>query len=265
MHGAGNDFILVDDRDTRFPASDGDWIAAIARRKTGVGCDGIILLQPSDSCHVRMRFINPDGQEVDMCGNGARCLARLAVELGAAPAQMTIETAAGPVRADVRAADVQVALPDPHDWQLDHQLDIEDQQLTYSSINTTVPHVVIRVPDLTACRVEDFGRHVRWHEAFAPDGANVNFIAPLGDGALAVRTYERGVEAETLACGTGCAAVACLGVLHGLVDPPVRVRTRGGAVLTVGLELEADRIRNLTLAGPAAHVYRGTLSYGGAA
>ena len=124
MHGAANDFVLVDDRAQKFPAAKKEWLAGIMARRTGVGSEGILLIQPSDKANIRMRFFNPDGGEADMCGNGARCLARLAHEIGAAPASMTIETPAGIVRAEVRGEQVLLHMTEPKDWRMNRTLNI---------------------------------------------------------------------------------------------------------------------------------------------
>ena len=261
MHGAGNDFLLVDDRSLSFPAADGAWIADIARRRTGVGSDGVILIQPSRTSDFRMRFFNPDGREADMCGNGARCVARLALDLGVASRRMTIETNAGPLCAELIGRQVRLEMPPPHGWQMNRQLTLDAMSLAYSFVNTGVPHAVIEEDDLDGCDVVGRGKAIRRHAAFAPAGTNVNFIRVMGPQALAVRTYERGVEDETLACGTGIAAAALVAARLGRVRPPVQVTARGGAVLTVDFRPSVDGAANVTLLGPAEHVFEGTLVY----
>jgi diaminopimelate epimerase len=261
MHGAGNDFILVDDRRQQFPASDRAWLAAIADRRTGVGCEGIILIQPSAQADFRMRFFNPDGGEADMCGNGARCVARLAHELGAAPADMSIDTAAGLLRAAVSGAQVRLQMTRPRDWRLGRTLALADGARPYGFVNSGVPHAVLEVADLDAIDVARVGAAIRYHADFAPAGTNANFFAVTGPGALRIRTYERGVEGETLACGTGITAAALIAGKLGRVQPPVNVTCRSGDVLVVGYELTADGADNVTLLGPAVHVFRGTLSH----
>ncbi|MBM4143462.1 MAG: diaminopimelate epimerase [Lentisphaerae bacterium] len=261
MHGAGNDFILVDDRDGAFPAADAAWIRRVAARRTGVGCEGVILIQASDKADFRMRFFNPDGGEVEMCGNGARCVARLAAEIGAAPAEMTIETVAGTLRAAARGESVELGLSPPKDWRLDRELALRGGTVRYSFVNTGVPHAVIEVDDLEGCDVAGLGAEIRYHAAFAPAGTNANFIRVTGPRALRIRTYERGVEGETLACGTGIAAAALTAARRGRVGPPVRVTPAGGDVVVVDMRLSGDTAEDVTLTGPAVHVFRGTLDY----
>ncbi|MFO7870681.1 MAG: diaminopimelate epimerase [Kiritimatiellia bacterium] len=262
MHGAGNDFILVDDRDLSFPMNDSAWMAAVSARKTGAGCDGIILIQPSNKADFRMRFVNPDGREVEMCGNGARCAARLAHEIGAAPAEMTIETAAGTLRARAQGTDVLLYMTPPADFRLKESIEVDGRTVTFSFVNTGVPHAIVEVEDLDAFDVEGTGRAVRRHEHFSPEGTNADFITVAGPNSLRLRTYERGVEAETLACGTGVAASALIAAKLALVEAPVQVSVASGDTLTVNFALTEAGAEDVTLLGPTAHVYKGTLEYG---
>lgn len=257
MHGAGNDFILIDDRAGGFPAGKAALIAALCARRTGIGSDGLILLDRSASAHVRMRFFNPDGHPAEMCGNGARCAARLAHELGAAPADLVLETAAGPVPASVRGNSVAVRLTPPAAWRLDGLADLPGGAVRYGFVNTGVPHAVVLVEDLASCDVAGLGRSLRRHAAFAPAGTNVNFVRLVAPNTLEIRTYERGVEGETLACGTGIAAAALILARRGAVQPPVSVRTAGGDTLQVAFDIAGDRVDNVVLTGPAVHVFQG--------
>lgn len=261
MHGASNDFLVVDDRQLTFPAHDAQWLAAVMSRRTGVGSEGILLIQPSTKADFRMRFFNPDGGEVDMCGNGARCIARLACEIGAAPACMRIETAAGLLDAEVEGDQVRLHLYEPKDWRMGRTLVIDGTSYAYDFVNSGVPHVVIEVPDLTAVDVQRLGAAIRYHEDFAPKGTNANFIQITGPDALRVRTYERGVEGETLACGTGMVACGLLAGRSGRVKAPVKVMPASGDVLEVGFTATGDGAKDVTLRGPAVHVFTGRLSY----
>lgn len=263
MHGASNDFILVDDREQRFPCTDQAWLASIMDRRTGVGSDGTILIQPSDKADFRMRFFNPDGGEVEMCGNGARCVARLANDIGAAPEDMSIDTIAGLLRAECQGENILLHLTDPIDTRLDGELELDGTAYPYHFSNTGVPHVVIPVEDIQNLDVARLGSLVRYHEAFAPAGTNANFFQAVGPDALLVRTYERGVEAETLACGTGITAAALTAALAGIVSRPVKVQARSGDWLTVDFQQDGDRITGVTLLGPAVRVFEGELDYPG--
>ncbi|MBN2703951.1 MAG: diaminopimelate epimerase [Pontiellaceae bacterium] len=254
MHGAANDFIVVDDRALTFPLEDRAFIQKITARRTGVGSDGVILLQPSEQADLRMRFINPDGNEVEMCGNGARCFAKLAYEMGSAPSQMTIETVAGMVCAEVLGGEVCLQLTEPAGLQLD--LPIESEW-SIDFLNTGVPHLVVWVDDVAAIDLFDWGPFFRFHKAFAPLGTNVNFVQVNADGGLSVRTYERGVEAETMACGTAAAAVGVAAVQRGRASFPVRVHCAGGYDLVIGM---SDA--RVTLTGGAEKVFEGEVFYG---
>jgi diaminopimelate epimerase len=262
MHGAGNDFVLVDDRARRFPAHDAEWIRRIAARRTGIGCEGVILLQPpARGGTFRMRFFNPDGREAGMCGNGARCAARLAMRLGFGDKAVTIETMAGAVGAESAGEAVLLRMPPPSDWRQEAELRLDGRPVRYGFVNTGVPHAVILTADLAACQVAERGAAVRRHPDFAPAGTNVDFACAAGPHALRVRTYERGVEGETGACGTGIVAAALICARAGLVAPPVVVTPASGAELAVDFRLTADGAEGVTLTGPAEFVFEGELEY----
>jgi diaminopimelate epimerase len=261
MHGAANDFILVDDRSCAFPTTDRDWLVRTMQRRTGVGSEGILLIQPSKQADFRMRFFNPDGGEVDMCGNGARCIARLAHEIGVAPANLSIETPAGIVRAEVKGDRVLLHMTEPKDWRLNATLMIESELYTYHYVVCGVPHVVMEVPNLDEFDVARMGQHIRHDKAFQPAGTNANFIEVTGPDSLRVRTYERGVEAETLACGTGITACGLIAARLNLVTKPVKVTAASGDVLEVNFRATEDGATGVTLFGPALHVFKGELAY----
>ena len=254
MHGAGNDFIVVDDRALMFPMEDQSFMARICARRTGIGCDGIILLQPSAVADLRMRFINPDGNEVGMCGNGARCFARRAYDLGAAPERMTIETQAGIIHAEVLGETIRLTMTDPTDWRMGIDVGLEQPA---DFVNTGVEHTVVRVDDLEGLDIQAVGSRIRNHELFASTGTNANFVKVEVDGTLSLRTYERGVEAETLACGTGATAAALVAARQGWVDLPVAVHCAGGYDLAVN-----SGAAGTTLSGGAEYVFEGEVEYG---
>jgi len=261
MHGAGNDFILVDDRALTFPCADAAWIARIASRRTGVGCEGILLIQPSERVHFRMRFFNPDGGEADMCGNGARCVARLAHDLGVAPSGMRFETQAGVLEAEVLGEQVMLTLTPPTDWRLGRTLELPGGRRAYGFVNSGVPHVVVEVDDLESMDVAAIGAAIRYHKDFAPKGTNADFIQVTGPQSLRIRTYERGVEAETLACGTGMVAAGLVAGRMGRVRPPVRIVCASGDALEVNFRLTAGGADQVSLLGPAAYVFTGEVEY----
>ena len=198
-----------------------------------------------------------------MCGNGARCAARLAHRLGAAGPDMTIETAAGPVGAQLVGDAVRLRLTPPTGWRRSVPLDLGDRTVSCASVTCGVPHAVVHVDDLAACDVRGLGSAIRRHEAFAPAGTNADFVRVTDPQSLEVRTYERGVEDETLACGTGIVATALVCAREGVVTPPVRVLSAGGYELVVDFRLTADGAEDVILLGPAAFVFEGVLDYPG--
>lgn len=261
MHGSSNDFILVDDREETFPLADSAWLNRIGSRRTGVGCEGVILIQPSEHADFRMRFFNPDGNEAEMCGNGARCVARLAHDLGVAPDRMSFDTAAGRIGAEIRGDRVLVKMTEPTGWRMNQSLVLEGADVAYHFVDSGVPHAVVQVPDVSAADVHRLGSGIRHHADFSPRGTNANFIEITGANDLAIRTYERGVEAETLACGTGIVAGALIAGRLGTVAPPVRVHTAGGDTIEVDFTPTGDGATNVTMFGPAEYVFQGTLEY----
>ena len=259
MHGSGNDFVLVDNRDWLISRQDAPEAARVmCRRKFGIGADGLILVEHSEHADFMWGFYNADGSEAEMCGNGGRCAARFAYMKGIAPADMTFQTIAGTISAHVRGKRVKLQLSQPHGLFLDRMFDVNSASVTASFLNTGVPHLVVQVDDIEKVSVIETGRALRMHDFFAPDGTNVNFAAVLGDNRIAVRTYERGVEDETLACGTGSVACAVITCLKGLVKGPVEVLTRGGEILRVYHDvLEDGTVTDVYLEGDAVLVYSG--------
>ena len=202
-----------------------------------------------------MRFFNPDGTAVEMCGNGARCVARLAADIGVAGKKMSFETIAGILKASVTDTAVVLEMTPPEDWTLGRDLEIDGTTYACPSVNTGVPHVVVTVDDLDGLDVQKQGSAIRYHDAFAPAGTNANFVKVMEGNTLAVRTYERGVEGETLACGTGMVASALISALLGAVSPPVVMKPASGDTLSVDFDLSEDRASNVTLSGPSEYVF----------
>ncbi|OAG28111.1 diaminopimelate epimerase [Thermodesulfatator autotrophicus] len=263
MVASGNDFILINNFERRIPAEWGPELARkLCRRAFSVGADGLILIEPpkSQEACFSWRFFNADGSEAEMCGNGGRCAARFAVAEGLCSSEHAFETLAGLIRAEVKGKRVKIELTPPHSLRLDLSLEIDGQKYEAFFVNTGVPHTVLFLSpeELEKLEVKSLGAKIRFHSAFAPAGTNVNFVAPIGPKELKVRTYERGVEVETFACGTGACASAIIAAKKGLVTPPVTVKTSGGETLTVFFELK-DMSR-LFLEGEARFVYRASLS-----
>lgn len=259
MSGSGNDFILVDNRDRSISYPDMPaLVRALCRRRVSVGADGMIFIEPSDTYDFRWRFFNADGSEAEMCGNGGRCAARFAREKGIAGKEMVFETLAGPIRAWVAGGVVKLQLTKPNAALLDQSLELPDRRLVFDFIHTGVPHVLIPVEDIEKAEVTAWGPTVRFHDRFQPAGTNVNFIQIKDDGLLWIRTYERGVEGETLACGTGSVAAAAVAYLKKRLASPIRVRTRGGEVLTVHIEgVPGQEISEVYLEGKVHRIFEG--------
>jgi len=279
MSAAGNDFVVVEDSDLCGLAG------KICDRRYGIGADGMLLLEKTVKADIRMRIFNPDGSEVDMCGNGARCAAVYYTYMLSAIRYplIKIETKAGILEAKIDGDMVKLKMSDPHSMKLDISLVIarnderkrgvtkqspcskseialgtlclRNDVMVVNFINTGVPHAVIFVDDLENIDVDKLGRAIRNSERFAPKGANVDFVKVLGKDKIAVRTYERGVEAETLACGTGCVAAAILSGAGRSVD----VVTHGGEILKVCFEKKGAKVSNVWLEGSAKIVYKGRM------
>jgi len=236
MSGTGNDFIIIDNRSGLIKEQDmGHLVARSCRRRESVGADGVIFVTESKEYDFGWRFFNADGGEVDMCGNGGRCVSRFAYLKGIAGSRMTFETRVGPISANVEGRVVKVLMPQPHNETMDVDMNHLSDWISCDFVNTGVPHLVVQVADLEDHPVIAQGREIRYHKRFSPDGTNANFMTVTGRDEVAVRTYERGVEDETLACGTGAIAAALMAYRRGRVSSPVRVHTRGGEILTIHL------------------------------
>ncbi len=261
MHGAGNDFVLVDGRSGGLPGDVSGWVREVCDRRRSVGADGVLILAAPESAgsDFRMRYYNADGGEAEMCGNGARCISRFALAHGIPGPDLRFTTQSGPIRAHVAPGSVRVDLGDARG--VTRSRNFPDLGVNISSVNTGVPHAVLFVDDLEGAPVVTLGRAIRRHPAFAPAGTNADFVKLLGPSHISVRTYERGVEDETLACGTGITASAVMAVLeHGCV-PPVTVEARSGDVLIVGMTVVPDGAGQLTLEGPAVVAFEGEMEW----
>lgn len=260
MNGAGNDFVLLDNRDGLLQVSR-EQIIQICDRQRGVGADGVMLLKPCDSGDADWAwdFFNSDGSDAEMCGNGARCFARYVQKVAGVNGGVSFKTVAGVIKASFEGEQVTVNLTPPHGLELDAPIGLSTGEAKVHSLNTGVPHAIVFVPDADAALVNDLGREVRFHEHFAPQGTNVNFVQLLEPGKIRVRTYERGVEGETLACGTGVSAAAMIASrVHG-IPAPVRVQVQGGDLLEVDFTAEGDGFANVQLTGPADFAFCGSI------
>ena len=260
MSGAGNDFILADNRDGRLKLTR-EQVAKLCHRQFGIGADGLMLLIPSPDSQAdwAWQFWNSDGSDAEMCGNGARCFARyLQRQTHWAAHSVTFRTAAGVIRADFNGDRVTVNLTAPHTLKLGEKVVTSQGELHIHSLNTGVPHAVVFVPDADRVMVGSLGSELRWHEHFKPRGTNVNFAQILGPSHLRVRTYERGVEGETLACGTGVSATAMVSARIHHFQSPIRVQVQGGDELEVSFQETPDGFSDVRLSGPATFVFDGT-------
>ena len=286
MVATGNDFLIVDARRLRQRRTL-PWKAvsrALCDRHQGIGADGLLVLESSAAADVKMRVFNPDGSEAQMCGNGARCVALYLAQRRRDKGRdaIVLKTRAGRVSAEVRDGRVAMRLMDPTDLRLNLSLDVERRHLQMGFINTGVPHVVVPVADLETVDVNRLGRAIRYHSAFSPRGTNVNFVQPDPGhtNRLRVRTYERGVEEETLSCGTGVAAAALVYALNRSLESgretaggngrgsqlwTLQVQPRSGDILTVSFAIAPDRrglrAAHVSLEGTAVRVFEGTVCW----
>jgi diaminopimelate epimerase len=260
MNGAGNDFVMVDNRNLQHSLTT-QHIETLCNRHRGIGADGLLAVEPctSGKADFRMRYYNADGGEAEMCGNGSRCFARFVQKLGACRDKVTFETQAGVIRAEIEGRNVIVNLSDPGPMQLRQVVKLSSGEAKIHSINTGVPHAVLIVEDVEKAQVHALGNEIRYHPHFAPKGTNVNFVQLLEDNRIRVRTYERGVEGETLACGTGVTASAL--VTHALfqLPSPISVRVQSGDLLEVSFLRENDAYRAIHLKGPADFTFEGAI------
>ncbi|MCX6904379.1 MAG: diaminopimelate epimerase [Verrucomicrobia bacterium] len=285
MNGAGNDFVLVDNRAHTLSLTP-QQVVRLCHRQKGIGADGLILLEScrSGKADWAWQFFNNDGSTAEMCGNGARCFARFVQRLTGQPGPITFETTAGVIRAQPQGDRVTIDLTDPKDLELDQQVEVstgiltvhslntgvphavifvpnaDKAMVTVHSLNTGVPHAVIFVPNADKAMVQRLGSEVRHHQMFAPKGTNVNFAQSLGPSSIRVRTYERGVEGETLACGTGVTASALIAARVHRFASPVRVQVQSGDDLEVSFKETGPRFESVTLTGSAEFVFEGRLA-----
>ncbi|MBU4560828.1 diaminopimelate epimerase [bacterium] len=298
MSASGNDFVVIDNREKQI-LDTGSWmldfVRKVCKRKMGIGADGVLLIESSSKADFKMRVFNPDGGEVEMCGNGARCVAlyESKVSLGDLESprderqgppkdkptgqakskvqgrnpkpetrnpKLKIETRAGILEAEVASGDrVKIKMGEPTDTRLNFNLLVDNKEYKVHSINTGVPHVVLFTEDLEKAKVKEIGKKIRYHQKFAPAGTNVNFIKVRDKDSLDIRTYERGVEDETLACGTGACASAIVSHLLGRTKSPTKMYTKSGSILTIYFDSSDAKITNLYLEGDAEIIYQGEL------
>ncbi len=257
MVASGNDFVVVDNRQKiiRDPIA---FTRKVCRQHQGAGADGVLLFESSKTANFKMRIINLDGSEAAACGNGFRCIALYAYQVLKYSSRMTFESGSGLIEAEVGSKDiVKVQLVKPRIFEKTGELVVQKTPLQFMFLDTGVPHVVIFTDELEKVHVAEVGRLVRNHAHFQPFGTNVNFVEVTGKKDISVRTYERGVEDETLACGTGSTASAVASVLRGFVQAPVQVQTRSGEKLKIDMQQAEGEITKVFLEGQASFVYKG--------
>jgi diaminopimelate epimerase len=261
LEGAGNDFLGLDGRAGGFKLKR-QQIADLCDRRRGVGADGVLVVEKPKvrGADFRMRYYNSDGGEAEMCGNGARCFALLARAVsGRKGNELRVQTQAGLLTLRMSGREVQVSMTEPTKLRLGKKVVVAGRKVVVDFLNTGVPHAVLFVRSVRSIDVAKQGRAIRYHSAFAPSGTNVNFVEIGRGNRIHVRTYERGVEGETLACGTGVVAASILSNLRRGLRSPILVTTRGGDNVRVGFSMENGHARKVTLQGPARIVYRGVL------
>ena len=258
MNGAGNDFVIVDNRDAHVSLAP-EQIAQLCHRQRGIGADGLILLRKTDGeTDWAWDFYNADGSDAEMCGNGARCFARyIQLKIGSGN-ELSFQTACGIIRAKIDDELVTINLTDPQDLVMNDVISTSVGDQSVHLLNTGVPHAVLIVDNADQAMVDNLGSEIRHHDHFAPAGTNVNFVQILAPSHIHVRTFERGVG-ETLACGTGVAASGMIAAHLNDWPSPVRVDVLGGDKLSVAFEREGEKFSNVLLTGPADFVYEGTV------
>ncbi|MFP4458326.1 MAG: diaminopimelate epimerase [Candidatus Zixiibacteriota bacterium] len=256
MNGTGNDFIVIDNRDGKIDNAS-KLASKLCTRRVGIGADGLLLLENSNKADVRMRYLNSDGSEVAMCGNGARCTAFFANMLGL-PDNFMMETGAGILSAEIDNDMIRIGMPEAEISTNAYVVEVEGERMMAYHANTGVDHKVLFLEHLESIPVEKIGRKIRYDKLFQPDGTNVNFVKVIDEKTIELRTYEKGVEAETLSCGTGATASALIAGALGLVRSPVTAKVALPAELIVEFD---ENIENIYLNGPVEISFSGEVEY----
>lgn len=262
MNGCGNDFVIIDNRSKVISEEDlSDFAQKICKRRVSIGADGLLLLENSLKYDFKMRLFNPDGNEGEMCGNGARCIAKYAFLEGIANKKMIFETLAGTICAEVKGKYIGIELPNVKINEIikDKQITINGQNYIYSYLFLGVPHCVIFLKEnLPEEDLFNLGRKIRFNKKHFPKGTNVNFVKVKNNNTLFVKTYERGVEEITLSCGTGSLSSAIISSFDKNINPPIKVKTKGGT-LTIDFTRDKNIFKNILLLGDVKIIARGEL------
>lgn len=266
MSGAGNDFVVVDNR-SGIIANPNLFAVSVCNRRLGIGADGLLLVEKSSKADFLMQYYNADGSSAGMCGNGGRCIAKFAFDAGIVSNDYFAFEAFGYIYEVTRHAPTvyELKMKDPFGAKLDQTLVVNGKTLKGNYLNTGTDHSVIFLDEnpalgsLEATDVFNIGRAIRYHEVYQPKGTNANFVSRIKSNSIQIRTYERGVEEETLACGTGSVASALLSAAKFGWSSPVNVKVKSGETLIVGFEKENESFVNVTLKGPAVNVFNGNI------
>lgn len=272
MQATGNDFVVIDSSNQPAlagakggpgkPVTSNQKLSLLATRlcdrRFGIGADGLLLLEKSKKADFKMRVFNPDGTEPDMCGNGLQCVALFAQKNKIAPSNMSVETKAGIINAEVKKNKVKIKMAKPESIKLDLDITIDGGDYQVHCVNTGVPHVIFYVDDLEKTDVYNLGRIARFHPLFMPKGANVNFVKISDKDSIKIRTYERGVEGETLACGTGAVACAIISSILKSMNSPITVYAKGG-LLKIYFKKQGNKFKDVFLEGEANIVFEGKI------
>lgn len=258
--GCGNDFVLINNLAGQFPSQNCNLIRQLCHRQAGIGADGVILLEKGQKEDFRMRIYNRDGSEAEMCGNGLRCLMKFIQDQGIGSCKCVIETMHRQLQVEMQGDQVVMQMGAPQDicWGLN--ISVDNAAYTVDFLDTGVPHTLLFVENLDEICVDELGPKFRYHMQFAPRGTNVNFVKLSGPNSIRLRTYERGVEQETLACGTGAAAAAIGAGFRGYMQPPIRVEFKSGDSVEVDYQLQDGRILDVVQAGPAHKIFHGFIT-----
>lgn len=267
IEGAGNDFILIDNRESLYSFSYSDFAKIVCDRHRGVGGDGLLVLEKSDVSDFKMRYLNADGSEGGMCGNGGRCIAKYMLEESGK--KNTIFEALNYIyTAEIVDEKIRLQMKNPADFKIGLSIKFDKYELIMDYVNTGAPHAALFIEDMPhdfndfeKLDVYKLGRFIRYHELFSPEGTNVNFIKAIGRGEVQIRTYERGVENETLSCGTGSIASAILAAMRYNWNSPIKVFTRSKDNLIIDFKSNNNQITNVSIEGPVNQVFKGSLIY----
>ena len=266
MSGAGNDFVVVDNRDGHIKEP-GQFAVSVCHRRFGIGADGVLLVERHGTASFTMKYFNADGSNAGMCGNGGRCIAKFAFDTGIVKEQRFTFEGFGHIYTAERITsdEYRLAMKDPHGFRPNQDLEIGGKHIISNYLNTGTDHAVVFLDEntdlgtLETTEVISIGKAVRYHDAYKPIGVNANFVSRLDDNSIQIRTYERGVEDETLACGTGSVASALLSSLRYGMKSPIRVKVQSGEFLEIGFEKKDNSFCKVSLQGSAVTTFIGEI------